>query len=136
MGGFFVLAILSEMGVLGPLLSVLGTYCFIGILSVIVICWIGAVTYNMVIQATGGRLGTIEGAILKFVNAVESMHEMQKHTEEMKNAANKHAHEIKNVAEEMKNAANKHADEIKNVEDSKISRGHMFGGCCTPSSAT
>jgi len=105
--GFFVLAILSEMGVLGPLLSVLGTYCFIGILSIIVICWIGAVTYNMVIQATGGRLGTIEDAILRFAKAAESMHEMQnaatKHVEEMKNAANKHADEIKNVAEEMKN---------------------------------
>jgi len=105
--GFFVLAILSEMGVLGPLLSVLGTYCFIGILSIIVICWIGAVTYNMVIQATGGRLGTIEDAILRFAKAAESMHEMQnaatKHVEEMKNAANKHADEIKNVAEEWKN---------------------------------
>merc|ERR1719464_133087 len=108
--GFFVLAILSEMGVLGPLLSVLGTYCFIGILSIIVICWIGAVTYNMVIQATGGRLGTIEDAILRFAKAAESMHEMQ-------NAATKHADEIKNVAEEMKNAANKHADEIKNVAE-------------------
>jgi len=119
--GFFVLAILSEMGVLGPLLSVLGTYCFIGILSIIVICWIGAVTYNMVIQATGGRLGTIEDAILRFAKAAESMHEMQnaatKHVEEMKNAANKHADEIKNAAEEMKNAANKHADEIKNVAE-------------------
>merc|ERR1719480_132010 len=110
--GFFVLALLSEMGVLGPLLSVLGTYCFIGILSIIVICWIGAVTYNMVIQATGGRLGTIEGAILKFVNAVESMHEMQnaatKHADDMKNAAVKHAEEMKNAANKIKNAANKH----------------------------
>merc|ERR1739845_305967 len=59
-----------------------------------------------VIQATGGRLGTMEDAILKFADAVESMHKMQnaatKHADDMKNAAVKHGDEMKNVADEMK----------------------------------
>lgn len=122
--GFFVLAILSEMGVLGPLLSVLGIYCFIGILSIIVMCWIGAVIYNLVHEATGSRLGTIEEAILKLAaietaleKAKNTMNEMKENAstfaDEMKTAAGKLPDDFKNAANDAVKAAYQSADEMK-----------------------
>lgn len=143
--GFFVLAILSEMGVLGPLLSVLGIYCFIGILSIIVICWIGAVigavihkVVEKVEKATGGRLGKIEEAILKLASvetalkeAKDTMNEMKENAalklasvettlKEAKETMSEMGENAATFASEMKNAAGKLPDDFKKAANDAV----------------